>query len=144
MAKTKIAICDTSGLVSLLKADDSKHRSALKVARVLTEAAWQVIVPHEVYAETINVFGKKLGRETAVRAGEALLQKHDERELVLVPCDKHVLKRALTMQARYSGSPSFVDCLVMAMADEHATVCIFGFDATSKSNGYFLPDQVTV
>jgi hypothetical protein len=29
----------------------------------------------------------------------------------------------------------------MAMADEYAAVSIFGFDATFKRNGYFLPDS---
>lgn len=70
MARTKIAICDSSGLISLLKQDDTKHRSALKVARILAADDWQVVVPHEVFAETINVFGKKLSRETAVLVGE--------------------------------------------------------------------------
>jgi hypothetical protein len=37
-----------------------------------------VYVPHEALAETINVFGKRLGRAVAVLVGEALLQKHAE------------------------------------------------------------------
>ena len=140
MATPKVVVCDTSGLISLLKEDDSKHRHAVEVGRAIVAARWRVLVPHEVYAETINVFGKKLGRETAVLVGEALLRKHNERELVLIPSDEHVLKRALAMQAGSSGGPSFVDCLVMAVADDQATGFIFGFDATFTKNGYLLPE----
>jgi hypothetical protein len=48
-----------------------------------------------------------------------------------------MLKRALTFQK--DGSPSFADCLVMALVDEYATSYVPGFDATFRKDGYQLP-----
>lgn len=62
-------------------------------------------------------------------------------ELQLAPCDTKVLQRAIAMQAKFVGGPSFTDCLVMAMADAYSTVCIFGFDATFAKSGYVLPSN---
>ena len=40
-----------------------------------------------------------------------------------------------------TGSPSYIDCLVMACADEHKAKHVFGSDAACKKNGYLLPSR---
>jgi predicted nucleic acid-binding protein len=88
----------------------------------------------------MNIFGKKVGKGEAAQAGKALLARHVSGTLTIIPSPETVLSDALDrLQQSQGGSPSFIDCLVMAFADHRHTEEIYGFDETFSKNGYRLP-----
>ncbi len=135
-------VFDSSSLVALLHAGDAMHEDALLIRDLSrTQRGWQIVLPYEVYAESLNVIGRQLGRQAASTAGREILDLAMQGQLDFVYPDASVLNRALMLQLEATGAPSFVDCLVMAYADEYDTETIFGFDATFRKNGYRLPGE---
>jgi predicted nucleic acid-binding protein len=136
----KIVIFDSSGLVSLVKSDDQLHDKAVRVAEKLSAEGWRLLLPYEVLAESLNTIGKLVDRRSAIVVGDALMEQYGAQELIFIQSEPHLITNALQCLESATGAPSFVDCLVMACADEHKTKFIFGFDMAFKKNGYFLPD----
>jgi predicted nucleic acid-binding protein len=139
MARPKVAIFDSSGLISLVKADDQLHDKAVKITELLAEEGWRLLVPYEVLAESLNAIGKLVSKRSAILVGNALLEQYASQELTFIQSEPHTITNALTLLTSATGGPSFIDCLVMTCADEHATKYIFGFDTTFRKNGYSLP-----
>ena len=141
MKKNKPVILDSSALIAEINLADSLHEKARAINAVLSQTDRQVILPYEVFAEAINIFGKKVGRREAAHAGKALLARHVSGSLRIVPSRETILAAALDrLQDAQGKNPSFIDCLVMASADHYQTQEIFGFDETFTKNGYRLPE----
>ncbi len=132
-------IFDSSGLVSLVKSDDQLHEEAVRLAKILIKNDWQVLLPYEILAETLNSLGKLVNKRSAITVGEALMVQYATQEIVFVQSEPHIVERAIEYVKSAPGAPSFIDCMVMAHADEQQTKYIFGFDATFRKNGYKLP-----
>jgi predicted nucleic acid-binding protein len=94
------------------------------------------VLPTEVLVESLNVIGKKVGTRVAVSIGERILES---KALILVSATEETLNRALVKLSRMPNSVSYIDCLVMALADAYDTRAIFGFDEAFRKNGYQLP-----
>jgi predicted nucleic acid-binding protein len=140
MKMSNPVILDSSALIAEINLADSLHEKAQAINAVIAQTDRQVILPYEVFAEAINIFGKKVGRKEAARAGKALLARHVSETLQIIPSDETILAAALDLLLTAKGqSPSFVDCLVMVSADHYQTKEIFGFDETFRKNGYRLP-----
>ena len=137
----KVAVFDSSGLVSLVKPDDQMHGEAVSILEAMIAHGWRLLLPYEVLAESLDTIGKLAGKQSAVKVGEAILDQYAAQELAFVQNEPHVATRALHRLKSATGSPSFVDCQVMSYADEHRTLYIFGFDATFRKNGYRLPTK---
>jgi hypothetical protein len=56
-----------------------------------------VILPYEVFAEALNIFGKKVGRREAARAGKALLARYMSGTLKIIPSDEVIIAAALDL-----------------------------------------------
>jgi predicted nucleic acid-binding protein len=67
-------IADTSALVSLAVDTDQNHKPAITASEVLREASRPIILPVDVFVETINILGKKSGHDTALKAAGDLLR----------------------------------------------------------------------
>ncbi len=130
-------IFDSSGLISILHEDDSLHERAVAILGPLEDQRIDLIIPSEVFAETINAIGKRFGNPFAITAGNALL----ERRFYIAQSDDALLKATLDRLTRQKNSVSFIDCLVMAWADHYGTKTIFGFDGAFAANGYSLPGR---
>ena len=138
---SKPVILDSSALIAEINLADSLHERAQAINDVLSQTQRAVILPYEVFAEALNIFGKKIGRREAASAGKALLARHVSGSLRIVPSSETILVAALDFLPTAKGkSPSFVDCLVMACADHYYTQEIFGFDDAFTENGYQLPE----
>ena len=138
---SKPVILDSSALIAQINLADSLHEKAQAVNDVLSQTQRAVILPYEVFAEALNIFGKKVGRSEAASAGKALLARHVSGSLQIIPSDETILAAALDLLLTAKGkSPSFVDCLVMVSADHYQTQEIFGFDDAFAKNGYRLPE----
>lgn len=135
----KLVIFDSSGLISLIKHDDQLHDRALNVAKTIKAKGYELVLPHEVLAETLNAIGKIVDKKAALKLGNTLLDEYSSSGLLLAHAEPHMLQLALKKLETATGNPSFVDCLVMAYGDERRTPYIFGFDATFSKNGYKLP-----
>src|SRR5919202_6734976 len=138
---SKPVIIDSSALIAEINLADSLHEKAQAINEFIAETNRHVILPYEVFAETINIYGKKVGRIEAARAGKALLARHVSGSLRIVPSSETILAAALDRLQRAQGkNPSFIDCLVMVSADHYETPYIFGFDEAFAKNGYRLPE----
>lgn len=129
-------IADASALVSLAYLDDVNHKQALSIADEMKRSAASLIIPTEVFAETINILGKKFNHTLANRFAEELFSSS---EYDTLDTNQEIRIHALEKFKRQAESVSFTDCLVMAVADSYETKEIFGFDDCFKKNGYSLP-----
>jgi len=138
---SKTVILDSSALIAEINLADSLHEKVQPINEFIAKTDRQVILPYEVFAEALNIFGKKVGRREAASAGKALLARHASGPLKILPSDETILAAALDLLLTAKGqSPSFVDCLVMVSADHYQTKEIFGFDEAFAKNGYRLPE----
>jgi predicted nucleic acid-binding protein len=126
-------IADTSGLVSLATDTDQNHLPALQAAADLRTAARPIILPTDVYVETINVLGKKSGHETALKVASQLL--HPDSQFLLMETHTYLIA-AIEKFKKQPPAVSLTDCIVMAVADDYGTKDIFGFDRQFADAGY--------
>ena len=137
-------IFDSSGLTALINETDEFHNRALQMSEILTDSAyWKVILPHEIFAETVTALSKRVSREAGAKAAWAILDRQKAGDFVFVETDALVYKTAIDLLRTAKGSrgaPSFFDCLVMAFARHYQTPYIFGFDDAFAKNGYRLPE----
>ena len=137
-------IFDSSGLTALMNEADAFHRQAFQMSDILTDrASWRVILPYEIFAETVTALSKRVNREAGATAAHAILERISAGDFVFVETDVLVYKTAIDLLRTAKGSrgaPSFFDCLVMAFATHYQTPFIFGFDDAFAKNGYRLPE----
>ena len=126
-------VADSSGLVSLISEDDSNHKLALRIAGELSGLNALIIVPSDVFSETLNVIGKKLGHQLAIEVGKELIGSST---YSVIETNGLLRDTALSLFIRQAESVSFTDCVVMAFADNFKSKDIFGFDKAFKTNGY--------
>ena len=70
-----IVILDSSALIAQINVNDLWHKKADAITTVIANTDRRVILPSEVFAETLNRIGNNIGRQTAVLAGHALLER---------------------------------------------------------------------
>ena len=130
-----LIIIDSSGLISLVVDTDSNHTAALAAAKQYVGKQDKALLPAEVFAETLNVLGKKFGHRYAVAGLQAILESA---ALIVVPTSDVARLDAVEYFRVAPSGVSFTDCLVMKVADEHGTKSIFGFDKQFADAGYKL------
>lgn len=132
----KPVIADSSGIISLVIGSDSNNKYATEIATKLADLKYTALIPTEVFAETLNILGKKFGHEHAYLVIENLLQSA---AFKVIPSTDSVRRDALFIFRTMTTSVSYIDCFVMALADYHNTNIIFGFDEIFIRKGYHLP-----
>jgi predicted nucleic acid-binding protein len=137
-------IFDSGSLAALMNETGEFHTRALSMSDILTDhAAWRVILPYEIYAETVTALSKRVSREAGVTAARAILDRLQAGDFVFIETEALVYEQAIELLRTAKGSrgaPSFFDCLVMAFARHYQTPYIFGFDEVFAKNGYRLPE----
>jgi predicted nucleic acid-binding protein len=140
-------IFDSSGLTALMNETDEFHERALKMSDVLTDrASWRVLLPREIFAETITAVSKRVNREAGVKAAWEILERRRVGDFIFVETDPLVYEKGISLlriAKGARGAPSFFDCLVMAFASQYQTPYIFGFDDAFTKNGYRLQQHRT-
>lgn len=127
------AILDSSGLISFISSTDSNHKRAILVKQLIQKTKAPIILPGEIFAETINAIGKKISHQTAIKTAAAILESN---EFIIDNTTPEIRSNALEIFKNQPSSVSFTDCLVMAFADHYHTKQIFGFDEIFKKNKY--------
>lgn len=126
-------IVDSSALISLLLPTDSNNKKALTIAKILDQSSRILIIPGDIFTETINILGRKVDHNAAGLAGDKFLT--DER-FIIIDTTGEIRLSALEKFKNQPRSVSFTDCVVMASADHFDTKDIFGFDESFKKNEY--------
>lgn len=129
----RIIVADSSALFSLFIDTDVNHKKAKKIKEQYLKQGGLIVIPSEVFADLINILGKKFNHQAAVWAATVVLQS---KTFVIENTLESVRNAALKKFEDQSGSVSFTDCIVMALADEFETKETFGFDESFKKNGY--------
>jgi predicted nucleic acid-binding protein len=129
-------VADSSGLISLTLESDSNHLAAMAIANEFVGAQTRALIPAEVFAETLNILGKKFGHERAAQASDAILESS---AFLVVPTSDTVRLDAVELFRTVPAGVSYTDCLVMVTADHHNTRVVFGFDEIFSKQGYKLP-----
>lgn len=129
----KPVIIDTSAFISLGTITDSNYKRAQNVSIHIKEQNRTIIVPGDIFTETMNVVGRKVGHKAAImQANDIFL----DQSLTIVEMTSQVRQNALDKFRTQPESVSLTDCLVMALADFYDTKEIFGFDRAFRKNGY--------
>lgn len=128
----KAVVVDSSAIVSLASLDDSNHKKAREIIKLLQNNQKVLVLPSEIFTETLNVTGKKMGRKKQLEVGKDLLSG----SMVFIETEDKIRKTAFDKLKKSTPSTSFTDCLVMAIADSLETREIFGFDEVFKKQGY--------
>jgi predicted nucleic acid-binding protein len=136
-------ILDSSALIAQINVKDLWHKKANAISEYIERTDRKVILPTEVLAETLNRIGNNIGRQDAVLAGTALLERNETGDILITHSNMDILSTTLNLLNSVQEPPdkraSFVDCLVMATATFYDTSEIFGFDAVFGRNGFQLP-----
>jgi predicted nucleic acid-binding protein len=136
-------ILDSSALIAQINGKDLWHQKANTISEFIERTDRKVILPVEVLAETLNRIGNNIGRQDAVIAGNALLERNETGDILITHSNTDILRATLTLLNSVQEPPdkraSFVDCLVMATAAFYDTREIFGFDAVFGRNDFQLP-----
>lgn len=127
---TMIYIIDSSYLFSLSVDNDSNHQKAYKISKDLSG---ELIVPSEVFSETINVLWKKVSKDQAVQTATDIIKGGN---ISFPETTKEIRELAVQKFEKQKKGVSFTDCLVMAFADSFKTKKILGFDEVFRQNGY--------
>jgi predicted nucleic acid-binding protein len=131
-SRSSIIIADTSGLVSLFHPLDSNHGKAVAAADRLRESNATVLVPIAVYLELLNILGRIMGHDAAVRVAQGM----SDHFVILNNISAWSLKESLRLFGESPAGISHTDCVVMVSCDEYKTREIFGFDKAFAQHGY--------
>jgi predicted nucleic acid-binding protein len=131
----QVIIVDSSALVALAVETDALHAAAVHASRNLIATRDRLIIPSDVFTETMNLLGKMSGHETAMRLSYEILTPSQSGFEVL-EATPVIRKAALQRFAKQPQRVSFTDCLVMAFAEAYQTKTIFGFDEAFRKNGF--------
>lgn len=108
----------------------------IEISIYLDKTNRTLILPTEVFAELLNIAGKKGGRVMQDTLFHTLM---DSGAVVLPQTTKKLLTFAYDKLISLPISVSYIDSLIMVYADEYDTKEIFGFDRVFQKNGYQLP-----
>jgi predicted nucleic acid-binding protein len=139
-------ILDSSALIAQLNVNDLWHKKANTISEYIERTDRKVILPAEVLAETLNRIGNNIGRQDAVLAGNALLERNEWGDVLITHSNTEILSATLTLlnsvQEPSDKRASFIDCLVMATAAFYDTREVFGFDTVFGKNGFHQPGVI--
>lgn len=129
----KPIIIDSSAFISLGTITDSNFQTATAISKRIAEENRTVVMPGEVFTEIVNVVGKKVGHDVAIKQGGTILSSET---ITITDTTPIIRSNAFVKFTKQPKTVSLTDCIVMAFADEFETKDIFGFDETFHKNGY--------
>ena len=126
-------IADSSALVSLATSTDSNYHKATAIAQTIKDEDMEVVVPGDIFSETLNVLGRKTSHQIAIGTAETIINSNS---FIIAETTAKIRQTALEIFEDQAQSVSFTDCLVMAFADHYHSKTIFGFDEVFRKNKY--------
>jgi predicted nucleic acid-binding protein len=135
-------IADSSGLISLASLADQNHQAARDAFANLKQTPCTIVIPGDIFTETINTLNKRAPHELA--AGTAAYLMHTP-PFLLSEATPEIRREALNrFQAQGNAALSYADQVVMSFADAFDTRELFAFDEGMKKQGYTIlhPEEV--
>jgi predicted nucleic acid-binding protein len=129
-------IADSSALISLVVTTDINNIKARSIVTTVSKTEHAIIIPSEVFAETINLLGKKFTHTQAIEVASLILNAN---MFIITPTTAVMRQNAIKEFGVMPKGVSYTDCLVMAVADLYRTTSIFGFEDIFRKSGYQLP-----
>lgn len=126
-------IIDSSAFISLGTVTDSNFHSATVISKRIEKESRTVVMPGEVFTEIVNVVGRKVGHDAAIKQGGKILSSET---IIIAETTPTIRSSAFAKFIKQPETVSLTDCIVMAFADEFETKEIFGFDETFHKNGF--------
>jgi predicted nucleic acid-binding protein len=102
-----VHIADTSFLYALLSESDAFHRRALESVK----SADAIIVPSEIFAETVSLIQSRVGFPLARAAGDWI---RTQERMAVRPASPPLIDQAWSAFRRAKGQLSYPDALVLA------------------------------
>ncbi len=125
MASSAVLL-DSSFVVAFHNNRDVHHAAAAGVMDEIQSGRFgRVLLLEYVVLEVLTVLGARRGHETASRVALTLL---GAREVEFVPCSDHFAASLETFLGQRSGSLSFVDAAIVAVARMHSGSRVATFD----------------
>src|ERR671922_2531256 len=90
-------ILDSSALIAQINVKDIWHKKADETAEFIAQTDRQIILPNEVFAETLNRIGNNIGKQEAVLAGKALLARDATGDILLAQSNPDLLAASLEL-----------------------------------------------
>jgi predicted nucleic acid-binding protein len=129
----KLVFADTGGFYALADRRDPAHRRARKFADTCDAV---LLTTDFVFAETMSLLTKRLGKDTAVRFGHALRTSRLVR-IEEVPAE--VREKAWEIFATHGDKDyDLIDCLSFSMMEQFGIRKAFGFDRHFTQYGFDL------
>jgi len=133
-------IADSSALFALYSTTDALHAAAIRAIDALRAERATILTPADVFSETMNLIGRRIGHRAATEAATLLLEAD---QFIVVETTADVRTAALAKLMDTPDSVSFTDCVAMSVADRYDTKLILGFDQAFRRSGYLIPDHAT-
>jgi predicted nucleic acid-binding protein len=132
----ELVFVDTGAFYALVDRSDPAHERA---RRFYAETRMGLLTSEFVFAETMSLVTKRVGKRHAVRLGEAL---RTTRRLRIDEVGPEMREAAWKLfSTRLDKDHDLVDCLSFAVMDANGVRTAFGFDRHFLHQGYELvPD----
>src|ERR687895_1999672 len=88
-------ILDSSALIAQINVKDLWHKKANVISELIEQTDRKVILPAEVLAETLNRIGNNIGRQEAVLAGNALLERNETGDILITHSNTDIISATL-------------------------------------------------
>lgn len=104
-------IADTSLLYALFSKDDVHHKEATERCKIPDP----ILIPAEIWSETISLIHYRQGYDMAVEAGGSLL---DLPHVELISSRMEIVRSAWKIYKSTGGNLSIPDCVVLTSCDD--------------------------
>jgi hypothetical protein len=92
-----VVILDSSAMIAQINVKDLWHKKANTISEYIERTDRKVILPAEDLAETLNRIGNNIGRQEAVLAGNALVERNDTGDILITHSNTDILRATLTL-----------------------------------------------
>jgi predicted nucleic acid-binding protein len=127
-------IADTSALYALFSQNDVHHEEAINEM----ENPEPILIPSEIWSETISLIHYRQGFDMAVRAGKTLLQLP---HVDIVSSRMDIVRSSWDMYQKTKGNLSVPDCVVLKWCSDKDAAPLTFDNAMKKyfeETSYFL------
>lgn len=126
---------DADAFVALLRKNDSNHRAALRLQKIIALKKDDVFTSSFALGEAITVISQEEGIKKSVEFGKKMLSGG---VIILDATNVHKEKALQLLAKQASKNSRFTDMINMVLMDELQIDTIFSFDQHYLKNGYKL------
>lgn len=131
----KKVFVDADAFVAVADKNDSHHKKALRLAKILEKNRVVKFMSSMVFGEAVTVISQRTSLENAVKTGYEI---HSSEVSIIETNESHRIKALEKFSQQTSKNTRFTDMINMVLMDELKIDTIFSFDKHYSKNGYKL------